>query len=226
VQVSFVCLVLFVLVSFVCTGLFCLSRPLSLVKISLFVSLCMHRPLLTSTFSLPACCSALHCVSTARCSRYTGGSASLFCLYVSFCSGWRRRMGCLIFVRHFPQKNPVINGSVAERDLQLKACCVSSPPCRYMSLLTCTLLTCTLLTYTLLTCTLLTCALLTCTLLTCTLLTCTLLTCALLTCTLLTCTLLTCTFAYQRPARRTHSLKRPTKETYKRDLQKKPTKET
>jgi len=33
--------------------------------------------------------------------------------------GWRGCIGCLIFTHHFSQKSPVINGSCAERDLQL-----------------------------------------------------------------------------------------------------------
>jgi len=32
--------------------------------------------------------------------------------------GWRRCTGCLTFIGHFPQKNPIINGTFAERDLR------------------------------------------------------------------------------------------------------------
>jgi len=44
-------------------------------------------------------------------------------------TGWRRPIGCLIYVGHFPQKSPVMTCSFAKIDLQLEASNGSSPPC-------------------------------------------------------------------------------------------------
>jgi len=49
----------------------------------------------------------------------------------NWATGWQRRIGCLMFIGHFLQKHPKINGSFAERDLQFKASYASSPPSSY-----------------------------------------------------------------------------------------------
>jgi len=41
----------------------------------------------------------------------------------------QRPIGCSIFWSYFPQKNPIIRGSFAENDLQLKTSYASSPSC-------------------------------------------------------------------------------------------------
>ena len=57
--------------------------------------------------------------------RRTATHLAIFSQKSTRCYRVARCIGCLIFINDFPQKS----GSFAERDLQFKASCASSPPC-------------------------------------------------------------------------------------------------
>jgi len=44
-------------------------------------------------------------------------------------TGWKRPIGCLIFLGRFPETSPMIRGSFTERDLRVVALYASLPPC-------------------------------------------------------------------------------------------------
>ena len=61
--------------------------------------------------------------------RVLSQNIGLFSQNTGLSTGGRRPIGCIVFTGHFPQKSPIISGSFAKNDLQLKASYGSSLPC-------------------------------------------------------------------------------------------------
>ena len=55
--------------------------------------------------------------------------SALYAISKAPCTGWRRHIGCFIFIGHFPQKSPKTSGFFAEHELRLKVSYWSLPPC-------------------------------------------------------------------------------------------------
>ena len=105
--------------------------------------------------SVGACCSGLQCVVSvhvAMCcvgASYNvmssiplgadvvqrGGLGTVYIFWCGWDTRWRRCIGCLACIGHVLQKSPIINGSFAKNNLQLKASSGSLPPCRWLEIM-------------------------------------------------------------------------------------------
>ena len=103
----------------------------------------LHCFCLARVYSLDlSCCLCLpRAIRRVRAHTFSSQSSSLrprtlsYAITLSRCTGWRRLIGSLIIIGHFPQKCPIFGGSLVENDLQLRGSYESSQLCTLYCLL-------------------------------------------------------------------------------------------